>query len=129
MKKLSILSLIILFVFTACKKDKNETPSLQGKWTVENNVYKEYSGGSLSNTYTDPGAGTTMDFQNNGQMVITYPDKHTDVLSYTLQPNSKVNIDGDIFEIRSLTSSNVTLFLRQDYGLGNYDEVYMNLKR
>lgn len=129
MKKLSILSLVILFLFVACKKDKNESPSLKGKWIVENNVYKEYIGGSLSNTYTDPGGGATMDFPNSGNMVITYPDNHTDAVSYSIQPNSKVKIDGDSFEVRNLTASNVTLFLRQDYSLGDYDEIYINLKR
>lgn len=129
MKKLLTLSLFAMFVFAACKKDKIESPSLKGKWAIENNVYKEYLGGALSSTYTDPGAGATMDFQNDGHLVITYADNHTDMLSYTVQPNSKVDIDGDTFEIRNLTASNVTLFLRQDYGMGDYEEVYMNLKR
>jgi hypothetical protein len=131
MKKLCILSLFTLFVVAACNKNKDESnaPSLAGKWTVENNVYKEYTGGSLSKTYTAPGAGAVMDFQDNGHVVITYPGYPIESLSYAIKHDSKVDIDGDIFEIRDLTASKVSLFLRQDYAPGDYDELYINLKR
>lgn len=131
MKKLLTLSLFTLFVVAACNKDKDESQalSLKGKWTVENNVYKEYIGGSLSDTYTEPGAGAAMDFQDNGHVVITYPGYPIESLSYTIKPDSKVDIDGDIFEIRNLTAANVTLFLREDHAPGDYDELYINLKR
>lgn len=132
MKKLSILGLFALLVFASCNKDKETAPpppSLKGKWMVENNVIKEYENGSLSNTHIDPGAGATMDFQDNGHVVITYPGYPIESLLYTIKPDSKVDIDGDIFEIRNLTATNVTLFLREDYAPGEYDEVYINLKR
>jgi hypothetical protein len=130
MKKLLTVSLLTLFVFTACKKDtKPATPSLKGKWTIENFVYKEYIGGALTNTYNDPGAGGTVDFQNNGNVVFTIPGNPVETSPYTIKPDSKVAIDGDIFEVRNLTTSNVTLFIREDYAPGEYDESYINLKR
>jgi hypothetical protein len=129
MKKLSILGLFSLFVFAACNKDKVDAVSLKGKWTVENKVYKEYIAGSLSNTDTEPSQGITMDFQDNGYVVITYPVSPTESLTYAIKPDSKVEIDGEIYEVRNLTSANVTLFLREDYSPGEYDELYINLKR
>jgi hypothetical protein len=130
MKKLSILSLVIFFAFTACNKEKDDVPlSLKGIWTVENSTIKEYINNTLDNTHIEPGNGATMDFQNNGHVVITYPGNSVESLNYEIKPDSKVEIDGDIFEIRNLTASNVTLFFREDYAPGEYDEVYINLKR
>ena len=130
MKKLTILSLLTLFIFVACKKDPETEPvSLKGKWQVENSVYKEYVGGALTSTFTEPGAGSTMDFQDNGHVVIKYPDNSVESMLYSIKPDSKVDIDGDVFEVRNLTASAVTLLLREDYSPGEYDEVYINLKR
>jgi len=130
MKKLLTASLLTLVLFTACKKDPQPAaPSLKGKWTIENMLYKEYLGGSLDNTYTEPGAGGTIDFQNNGNVVSTIPGNAVQTSPYTIKPDSKVEIDGDIYEIRNLTATSVTLFIREDYAPGEYDEAYINLKR
>jgi hypothetical protein len=130
MKKLLTAGLLSLLLFTACKKDPQPTsPSLKGKWTIENYLFKEYIGGTLSDTYTEPGNGGTMDFQNNGNVVITIPGDPIESFPYTIKPDSKVDFDGDIFEIRNLTAANVTLFLREEYAPGEYDELYINLKR
>jgi len=123
-------SLLTLVLLTACKKDPQPAaPSLKGKWTIENFVYKEYVGGALTDTYTEPGAGGTIDFQNNGNVVSTIPGYPVATTPYTIKPDSKVEIDGDIYEIRNLTATNVTLFIREDYAPGEYDESYINLKR
>jgi len=130
MKTLLTASLLTLVLFTACKKDPQPAaPSLKGKWTIENFVYKEYVGGALTDTYTEPGAGGTIDFQNNGNVVSTIPGNPVATTPYTIKPDSRVEIDGDIYEIRNLTATNVTLFIREDYAPGEYDESYINLKR
>ena len=130
MKTLLTASLLTLVLFTACKKDTQPAaPSLKGKWTIENFVYKEYVGGALTDTYTEPGAGGTIDFQNNGNVVSTIPGNPVATTPYTIKPDSRVEIDGDIYEIRNLTATNVTLFIREDYAPGEYDESYINLNR
>jgi hypothetical protein len=121
--------LLAVLVLTACKKDKAPAPSLKGIWTIENFVTKEYMSGALNDTFTKPGNGGTMDFQSNGNVVITIPGSAVETYAYVIKPDSKVDIDGDIYEIRNLTTSNATLFIRQDYGVGDYDEVSVNLKR
>jgi len=96
MKKLLTASLLTLVLFTACKKDPQPAvPSLKGKWTIENMLYKEYLGGSLDNTYTEPGAGGTIDFQNNGNVVSTIAGNPVQTSPYTIKPDSKVEIDGE----------------------------------
>lgn len=127
MKKLLAISLIGMFVFAACKKPV-EGVSLTGKWNVETVVTKEYENSALINTNTEPGDGYKYDFQNNGSLLITGFLVGTTV-PYTIMGNSTVVIDGDNFEIRNLTNSQVTLFIRQDYAPGEYDELFINLKR
>ena len=128
MKKTLLLSLIATILLVSCKKDKEN--SIKGKWTVDNEVYKEYVNNALTSTTTSPGGGITVDFQENGNVVITntgggpvfsYP--------YTIKPDSKVEFDGDTYEIRNLTASSVTLFSREDWAPGEYDEYFTNLKR
>lgn len=129
MKKNVIFCLVVLLLFAACKKDKEEnTVSLVGKWTVDNTTIKEHINGTV-NTDIEPGNGATMDFQDNGHVVITYPGFPIESLVYVIKPDSKVEIDGDTFEIRNLSSTTVVLYLREDYSPGEYDEVFINLKR
>jgi hypothetical protein len=128
MKKLLAISLTSMFLFTACKKDPQVKVSLTGKWNVETVVTKEYQNAVLVNTNTEPGDGYKYDFQTNGSLLISSFLNAT-TLPYSIMANSKVQIDGDIFEIRNLTASQVTLFIREDYVPGEYDELFINLKR
>ena len=128
MKKTLVLSLAVMFLLAACMKDKKETVSLLKKWTIENIVEKEYQNGTLIDTYNEPGDGATMDFQDNGHLVVIYPGNTNESLSYNMLPDTKVDIDGDIFEIRNLTASGVTLFTMEDLGSWRY-ETFINLKR
>ena len=128
MKKLLAISFIGIVFFTACNKDPAVEPSLTGKWNVETIVTKEYENAVLINTNTEQGNGFKYDFQTNGSLLISSflnGSSHP----YAILPNSKVEIDGDIFEIRNLTASQVTLFFHQDYAPGEYDELFINLKR
>ena len=127
MKKITTLSLISMILLIACRKDKDEV-SLKGKWTLESVITKQYRNGSLVNTNTEPGNGYKYDFQDNGNLVIT-GFLAGSTASYSILTNSKVKIDGDVFEIRNLAASNVTLFIRVDYTPDQYDELYVNLKR
>lgn len=127
MKKTLVLSLMATILLTACKKDKEI--SLKGKWTIDNAVGKEYVNGALTTTTTEPGAGATMDFQDNGNVVITSPGFPPESFSYSIKPDSKVEFDGDVYEVRNLAASTVTLFIRIDFSPGEYDEIYINLKR
>lgn len=130
MKQKFLLSLLIMIALVSCKKDNDDDePSLRGKWTMENLTYKEYENGVLADSETEPGDGTTFDFQDNGHVVIVAPGEPIESLSYTIQPGSKVEIDGEVMDIQNLTSTTVTLYDKETYGPGDYDEVFLNLKR
>lgn len=126
MKTTLILSLIVMITFLGCKKHKAD-PSLAGKWNLENVITKEYANGILTGTNTEPGDGYKYDFQENGKLLISgFLTASTS--SYTIMPDSKVEIDGDIFEIRNLTDSQVTLFMHVDLS-NQYQEIFLNLTR
>lgn len=117
-----------MILITACKKDPPEI-SLRNKWTLDNVVAKEFANGTLANTTTIPGGGATLDFQDNGSVIITTPGSPVESFPYTILPGSKVEFDGDTYEIRDLTKSSVTLFIREDFGGSDYDETFINLKK
>ncbi len=128
MKKLLLFSFISLFVFIACKKDKDEELSLKGLWTLDNVSYKEYTNGVLTDSDTESGMGTTLDFQNNGTLV-TKQGVNTESVPYIIKSTTFVEIDGELYEIRNHTFNGVTLYLKESYGGNSYDEYFFNLKR
>ena len=131
MKPIAILSLAAAIILTSCKKDpvkEEPAPSLQGKWTRESTNIKSYENSVLTNAITLPGNGATFDFQTNGNVVMSH-DGVVESHPYTITPDSKVNIEGFIYEIRNLTAHSVTLFLRDEASPGNYDEFEDTFKR
>lgn len=128
MKKLLLLSLISVFVFIACKKDKDEELSLKGLWTIDNLSYKEYTNGVLTDSDTESGMGATLDFQSNGTLV-TKQGGSTESVPYVIKSATFVEIDGELYEILNLTANSVTLYLKERYGGNSYDEYFFNLKR
>ncbi len=125
MKKAFFLLLATATLFS-CKKDKD--PELQGKWTVDNIVIKEYINGSLTSTTSEPGNGMTIDFQSNGNVVI---NKNGAIESYPYsQPaENLVTFDGDTYEVRNLDENNVILYVKMDWGGNDYDEAFVTMKR
>jgi hypothetical protein len=129
MKKTAAFTLIVMVLLIACKKKKEEI-SLNGKWNVENTITKEYVNGVLLNTIDAPGYGSTIDFQSNGNLLITAPGSPDQSFQYIIKADSKVEIDGDTYEIRNLNPSGVTLFIHEDFGTAvDYNETFLNLKR
>ena len=131
MKTLTILTLAATIILASCKKDpptEKPVPSLQGKWDIESTIVKSYENSVLVNTISLPGNGATFDFQANGNVVMSH-DGVIESHPYTITSNSKVDIEGYIYEIRNLAASSVTLFLRDEYSPGNYAEVEQTLKR
>ena len=131
MKQKLFLILVMMTLLGACNKSKPEPPeiSLKGKWIAETATLKEYENGILMFEDSADGDGTTYDFQDNGNLVIKSPTLPIETLPYTINPGSKVNIDDDIFDIQNLTASKVTLYLKDDYGQGDYTEISIKLKR
>jgi len=126
------ITTLVAFVILFCscnKSDDDPVVTLEGKWNVESTVYKEYVNNALISTTTAPADGTTFDFQKNGHLIITHPGNVVESLTYSILANSKVKIEDDTLDIKTLLASTASLFIRQDYAAGEYDEVLVNLKR
>lgn len=126
--KLMFSLVVIILLLGSCKKDKAEIPvSLAGKWNVENVTTKDYDNGIMT-ADTEPGNGATFDFQDNGNVLVTSAGV-IQSFPYAVKTDSKVVINNDTLEIRNLTATNVTLFSREDFAPGKYEEIFINLER
>ncbi|MBD0331110.1 MAG: hypothetical protein ICV66_00485 [Chitinophagaceae bacterium] len=126
MKTLLILFFVAGVIFSACKKE--ETASLVGKWSLDSLVQKTYVNNQLDGSYTENGDGITFDFQTTGNLVISYIGSSSDTVSYSIR-GSNVEFNGGIYEIHGLTSTNVTLYNKEDSGGGTYNEAFFYLER
>jgi hypothetical protein len=62
-------------------------------------------------------------------MLVIADEYGSDSFAYKIQNEKTVEFDGMVFEIRNLTANSVTLYAREDYGPGNYEEVAFTLAR
>lgn len=127
MKKNIMLGVVMMILLAGCKKN-DEAISLQGKWVVENSITKYYQNGNLVNTVNETFPGLKWEFNSDGNL-IRRAGLSADSTPYTITSDSKVNIGGEIFEIRDLTRSAVTLVNKAGNTPGTYTEVSLNLKR
>ena len=123
-----IISLLVT-VMTACNKDKNGEATILGKWWLENYTQKDYDNNVLINTVVEPGGGIAYEFFSNGELVITTPGEPAQTLSYFLSSANQISISGQQFEIKILSNSILSLYAREDYGVGRYKEALVNLER
>jgi hypothetical protein len=124
MRKLVSLAFLIAILFASCKKEKD--PSLQGLWNIDNVTYKYYINNTLDDTDVDLSGGT-LEFKSDGTAVLNYMGD-TDTSSYTIT-GDKVSFDGDTYDIKTLTDDNATLYIKETYAPGEYDELFVNLSR
>jgi len=127
MIRILIISLFLAVTLPSCEKD--EDPTLFGSWQLENYTEKEYDNSVLINTVVEPGAGIAYEFRTDGQLIITTPGNPDITLIYTLPSPGVLEISGQTFEIRDLADHSMTLYDREDYGPGSYEEAYINLRR
>lgn len=115
-------------LFTACKKDKVEEPAvvpvtpqktvaqkITTKWditTIEDNDF--YNNTPHSSIYN--GVPTDyLDFRNDGKLYIQIMPFGKDTLLYNLLTDSTINLEGDIFKIKTITDTKFVLYLKETY--------------
>jgi hypothetical protein len=118
-------------LFAACHKPPvaRVTLSLLGKWQVVNLRDKAVSNNVIS--YDDIYIGVPddyMEFRSDNTFMYFLNGRGV-IVNYMFLPGDRVEIDGDIFEIRDLTANRVTLYNRVDHWTGNYHEMTYDLKR
>lgn len=113
--------LLSTVVMTSCSKDSAK-PSLVGKWQLVSYVYK-------IGTFSAPINGTAADyveFKTNGTVVTSISGQSTSV-PYSIN-GSNVTIDGELYNITTLTSSNATLYNTSGTGISKI-EITITLKK
>ncbi len=134
MKRLFLFTgvlLVLSFFFSACKKNKDETTAekLQHKWTIVNLIinYHDISGDDVQTT---PAAlGDFIDFNSNGTTYTSKSGGSSGNGTYSLISDTQISIDGDTSTIKTLTSSQFVIYLKEVYSASEYAELTINLKR
>jgi len=126
MRKKLFFAVLSLVFFSACKKD--DAASLKGQWNIDNILTKHYQGTTLVDSDVVPGAGATVNFKDNGQVVISSPGEPDETSTYAVS-GTTITVNGDSGEIQNLTKTSVTIFTVEDYGGGEREESYMKLTR
>ena len=130
MKKIILSTFVIILFFGACKPDPEiAPPSLVGKLNVVNYQTKEWINGTVvsDDNYIGKPADY-FDFKSDNTLSFNI-DGFGLTVSYQLQTDSKVVINGDTYTIQTLTANNATLYLKYNHTSTNYDEEIINLRR
>jgi hypothetical protein len=106
MKKIIFFLLAIgVLSISSCKKEKIPPPSLVGKWTVKRVLAKQ--GATVTLDYTGL-AGDYMDFKTTGSVEMKFGTSLSNY-PYTIS-GSTVTIDGDPYQIQTLTANAAVLY-------------------
>jgi hypothetical protein len=133
MKKIFQLTAFIMLVgisMISCKKDKAETTAqkIQHKWTVVSSVdnYHDASGDDISTTPGD--TGDYVNFASDGS-VTTLFNGTSNSGSYSIISDTQMTIETETYTIKTLTSTQLVLYAKEDIATGEYEEFTINLKR
>ena len=132
--KLLLCGVILALGIFSCGKNDDSPLSIVGKWNIVRSVDIETSSSIRDTITTIYKQGSYIDFQKNGTVSLNLIDDSgttfTDTATYTVVPNG-VNIlvdnDTEFYEIKKLTSSELTLYLKDDFnnGAGDLQETYI----
>jgi hypothetical protein len=132
MKKiLSLTASIILLglISFSCKKAKETTAQkLQHKWTIVSEVDNSHdSGGDDINTSVGV-AGDFLNFNADGTVTSQF-EGSADTSTYSLISDTEISISGETFTIKTLSDTQLVLYIRDIISATDYDESTVNLKR
>ncbi|MGB3196417.1 MAG: lipocalin family protein [Saprospiraceae bacterium] len=132
--KLLLCGVILALGIFSCGKNDDSPLSIVGKWNIVRSVDIETSSSIRDTITTIYKQGSYIDFQKNGTVSLNLIDDsgttYTDTATYTVVPNG-VNIlvdnDTEFYEIKKLTSSELTIYLKDDFnnGAGDLQETYI----
>lgn len=131
--KLLLCAVILALGIFSCGKNDDSPVSIVGKWNIVRSVDIETSSSIRDTITTIYKQGSYIDFQKNGTVSLNLIDDSgttfTDTATYTVVPNG-VNIlvdnDTEFYEIKKLTSSELTLYIKDyDNGAGELSETFI----
>lgn len=119
MKNLTLIALLFLTTFIACKKDKAEknTDRLEGKWKVESVTFLKYENGKEVDSRKESLPNQIFDFRSDGSASVNLDGEDVEVkwtaTDALLQLDTQRDVKLDL-KIKSLSKTNLLL----SYDLG-----------
>ena len=117
MKKMLTCSICTLTLFAACKKNDNNTPSidkskLYGRWSEVLDVYST-NGSAPDSNYFDPNKPFVWDYQPDYFVIIGFPGQTPDTGKYTISGTTMNWLDsnGNSFFKQSIDVLNDTMLV------------------
>lgn len=129
----TIAASLFIFFLASCKKEQpvtEKTPQqkIVGKWMIESVMENDHYSGSDHITTENGTSADYMDFHSDG-MVATSFQGNTDYVDYKVPSATMIIIDGDAFEIKTFTEKKFVMYLKENYGGGDYGEFTVSLVR
>jgi hypothetical protein len=116
MKKGILLLITGAILFSACKKDKTEEPVVKtvaqkvvAKWNAINFVENDFYNNTPHITTTPAVAGDYADFRTDGKVYSQFLGMK-DTVAYSIVNDNTIKIDGDNYEIKTLTDNQFILY-------------------
>jgi hypothetical protein len=120
-----LLALLLTASLVSCKKDKD--PVLEGKWTLKDITWKEFTNGTQTDSGTDAGVNETHEFRADGTLIFT-EGTNVQTTTYTLN-GDQVTFEGETYTVQNLEDNSVTLYYKDIWGTNSWDDVFINLTR
>jgi hypothetical protein len=129
----TIAACLLIFSLASCKKEQpviEKTPQqkIVGKWMIETVMENDHYSGSDHITTENGTSADFMDFHADG-MVATSFQGMTDYVDYKFPSATMIVIDGDAFEVKTFTDNKFVMYVKENYGGGDFDEFTVTLKR
>lgn len=131
--KLLLCGVILALGVFSCGKNDDSPLSIVGKWNILRSLDIETSSSIPDTTISIYKSGSYIDFNAGGTVSVNLIDDSgiifTDTTSYTIVQNGfniLVDNDTEFYEIKKLTSSELTLYIKDyDNGAGELSETFI----
>jgi hypothetical protein len=133
MKKVLVLLLLSITIFSACKKkdvEKTTTEKITGSWKFVSAAYNYFNGTTSSPSSNNGIAGDYYDFRADGKVYLQEGGVK-DTVAYSILSDNKIKFDGDDFDVKVLTDNQFVLYNKYVYPNAptKYDETTYNLSK
>ena len=133
MKKVLLFTTAIILmasVFSSCKKNKSETTSqkVQHNWTLVSIIDNSHDASGDNIVTTAAVSGDFMNFNTNGTATFQI-DATPGTSSYSIVSDTQILLATETFTIKTLTSTQLVLYIKDVISATDYDEETINLKR
>jgi hypothetical protein len=132
MKKLLLVAIASMALFSACKKkdvEKTTAEKIIGKWSLVSDSFNDYYGGSSHVVNYTGTAADYIEFKSDGNVSASYQGIYN-TSTYNLQGDIKVVIAGHTNDITTLTNNSLVLYSKTAGAIaGEYEEETSTFKK